>query len=655
MSNDKIQQEYGADSIDVLKGLEAVRLRPGMYVGGTDERAFHHLVWEIVDNSVDEHVAGYCKNIKVTFHKDGSCEIDDDGRGIPTGIHPVEGVSSATLAVTKLHAGGKFGKGGAYKTSGGLHGVGATVTNALSTRFEMTICQGGHKHQQIFTDGGEVDDGPLRIVDKSDRTGTNIRFWPNRDIFKDEYQDDETGEHIINRHDFNFETVKGRLKMSSYLNPGLKFTITDARGDEPVVVEYMSNDFTDLIRDQSAGETPVIDEPFAIEKTTSSTKGDVYVRIACQPFASDRGEMYSFANNIRTPAGGTHEQGFRTALLRAINKYGDENKLIKENLVAEDVREGLFAAILVRIHHPEFEGQTKDKLTNREVSGSVQKVFFEEINKFFEENPNIAKAWVERARRAQAAREAAKRARELTAGNKGSGSIGLPEKLATCSSRTPEECELFLVEGDSAGGSAKQGRDRRTQAILPLKGKIMNTYRQESSVVLKSQEVANIIATLGTGFGEHFNIEKLRYHKIILMTDADVDGAHIATLLSTFFHKYTPELIKRGHIYLAVPPLYCLSKGTKKHYIKDNAALEEFFKTENREAWTVNRFKGLGEMNHEQLKETTMNKETRTLYQLSYEISAEEDDAVFNVLMSEDVPPRREFIEKNAKYADITV
>ena len=656
--------DYGASMIKKLKGLEAVRKRPGMYIGDTGIKGLHHCVWEIVDNSVDEAVAGFCNRIEVTLNADGSLMVQDNGRGIPTGIHPEEGISAATMAVTELHAGGKFDNdkdGGAYKTSGGLHGVGASVVNALSSRFEMRIVQGGFLWGQDFIDGGKPVE-KLEQIKPQKGHGTMIRFWPDKTIFRDTI-DDENGEEGDTKeifYSFDLSIINKRLQLMSYLNPGLEFIVRDERNEakpEDKEVRFYSDSFIGIL-DLYAAElgAPVV-EPILMEKTVKTAQGEVYVRVAARVFEGEKTKVVTFANNIYTPGGGTHETGFKSALLRTINKYGIDNKILKDSLTGEDVQEGLAAAVLVRVRDAKFEGQTKDKLGNREVQGAVQTVVYELLSKMFEENPKSAKDWLNRGVRAAKAREAARRARDLVSQKKEfTGNMALPGKLADCQSSDPIECELFLVEGDSAGGSAKQARDRATQAILPLRGKILNSHRAELANVYKSEEVKNIVIALGTGAGQQIDISKLRYHKIVIMTDADVDGAHIATLLLTLFHNYLPALIEGGYVYVAMPPLFRVKKGTKSQYIASEADLARFYQTHEQSEWPAQRFKGLGEMNPEQLWETTMDPMARTLGRVSYgEEGAAGAVITFDMLMGEEVPPRRKFIEENAEMADVDV
>jgi DNA gyrase subunit B len=662
--DNKPKDAYGAASIKVLKGLEAVRKRPGMYIGDTGVRGLHHCLWEIIDNSVDESVAGYCTKIKVTIHKDNSATVLDNGRGIPVDIHPEEGVSSATLAVTLLHAGGKFGgEDSAYGRSGGLHGVGASVVNALSTRFEMTIWRQAKKWEQHFTNGGK----PLSTLESvgettSDHTGTEIRFWPDDTIFCD-LEDDGDGTEVRNMvYRFERSKVAERIELLAYLNPGLELTLIDEREEEVFEKTWNADSFLGFLDFISQGKNlgeQLLDGMW-FEKNVDPTKGSnnkgVYVRIALRPHMGSKSEILSFVNNIYTPGGGTHLTGFKTALLRSMNQYALDNNILKTPLTGEDVAEGLAAAILVRVDEPKFEGQTKDKLGSREAQGAVNAALYQYLSKYFEENPKQAKEWVLRCQRASKAREAADRARDsINNENRASAGFRLPGKLTDCQEKDPRLTEIYFVEGDSAGGSAKQGRDRKTQAILPLKGKILNTHRKLADEVLKSVEVQNIITALGCGIGETFDITKLRYHKIVIMTDADVDGAHICTLILTLFHNYMPQLIEAGYVYIAMPPLYRVKNTKESFYLKDEEALEEFFKTHDTKRWEKQRFKGLGEMNPDQLWETTMDPARRILGQVTYPTNNIEENEVFEILMGEDVPPRRAFIEDNAKLADIQV
>lgn len=660
----KVKDAYGAGSIKVLKGLEAVRKRPGMYIGDTGIRGLHHCLWEIIDNSVDESVAGFCTKIKVVLHKGNSATVLDNGRGIPVDIHPEEGISSATLAVTVLHAGGKFGgEGSAYSRSGGLHGVGASVVNALSTRFDMRIWRQSKVWEQKFIDGGK----PVEVLAPvgeapSGKTGTEISFWPDPTVFCD-IEDDGDGTDVRRViYQFDRNKVAERIELLSYLNPGLELTLIDEREEEVFEKTWNASSFLGFLDFIAEGKNlgePVLDGLWFeknVEPTKGSDKQSVYVRVALRPHTGGKSEILSFVNNIYTPGGGTHLTGFKTALLRAINQYGNDNNLLKTSLTSEDVAEGLAAAILVRVDEPKFEGQTKDKLGSREAQGAVNASLYQFLSKFFEENPKSAKDWIQRAIRASKAREAANKARELSNEEEDKAQKGfrLPGKLADCQERNPAKTEIYFVEGDSAGGSAKQGRDRKYQAILPLKGKILNTHRSAEADVLVNEEIKNILMALGCGTKNNFDINRLRYHKVVIMTDADVDGAHICTLLLTFFHNYMPELIKNGNVYIAMPPLYRLKSNKVSHYVQNDEELEKFRQT-HKGNWELQRFKGLGEMNPEQLWETTMNPKTRSLGLVQYSETLEEENNIFEILMGKDVPPRREFIETNANLADIQV
>lgn len=642
---------YDGGNIKVLRGLEAVRKRPGMYVGDTGIKGLHHCLWEIVDNSVDEHMAGHCSAITVTLHSDGSASVQDNGRGIPVDMHPEEGISAATVVLTVLHAGGKFENGegeAAYKSSGGLHGVGASVVNALSTRMTADICRDGAHWHQAFTEGGAPVEA-MKQVGPSSEHGTTIRFWPDATIFRHEEGEPEPV--------FTRETVEKSLSTRAHLNPGLSMRLVDERDGTDRT--WLANDFAEILDDlKPAGATPVFG-PLSTVTTVETAAGEVGVMVAMCHTGNRGTTLASFANNIITPQGGAHEAGFRSALLRAFNTYGKANNLTKEALKAEDVAEGLVAAVAVRVTEPRFKGQTKEELGNTECNGAVTSVVYQMLSRYFEENPKEAKAAINRAVLAARARAAAEKAR-ATVERKNPLSIGgLPGKLADCQESDPELCELFIVEGDSAGGSAKQGRERKFQAILPLKGKPLNVQKAEDvAKALKSEEIQNIIQVLGCGAASAFNREKLRYHKIILMADADVDGAHITTLLCTLAHNFMPGLLAGGHLYIAVPPLYRVSKGRgEAQWLKDDAELDAFFADKSRQGWDVQRFKGLGEMNPEQLWETTMNPETRRLIQVSYSNNEapEEDDAVFDLLMGKEVPPRRAFIEERAGYANVDI
>lgn len=645
--------KYDGSKIKVLKGLEAVRKRPGMYIGDTGKKGYHHCLWEIVDNSIDEHMGGHCSEISVTLHKDGSMSVQDNGRGIPVDMHPEEKIATATVVMTVLHAGGKFENEqgeSAYKTSGGLHGVGASVVNALSTKFQMDIKRDGFEWHQTFIDGGHPE-APLAKGDKSDEHGTRIQFWLDRAIFKIE-EDEPVPE-------FDAKVIAQSLATRANLNPGLSITFNDEHDGSTQT--WKSNGFAEILDVVSDNRSaPVLPALSAIEKVDSKN-GEVEVMVAMRIHAERASVIMSFANNIITPQGGTHDSGFRSAVLRAYNKYGEDNKLLKEPLTAEDVREGLVAAVSVRITEPRFAGQTKDKLANTECSGAVASVTYKMVSKYFEENPKEAKSVIARAERAARARAAAEKARDLVE-RKSPIMVGsLPGKLADCQESDPALCELYIVEGDSAGGSAKQGRDRKFQAILPLKGKPLNVWKKdEVAKALKSEEIENIVQVLGCGADSSFDITKLRYHKIIYMTDADVDGSHISTLLLTLNHRFMSGLVANGHIYIAQPPLYRVSKGKGDPvWIRDDAELEAYFSKVqgDRKAYNVQRFKGLGEMNPQQLWETTMDPKTRTLVQLTYTDNAapELDNETFDLLMGADVPPRREFIMSKANFANIDI
>jgi DNA gyrase subunit B len=662
MTNSSTPAAYDGSQIKVLEGLEAVRKRPGMYIGDTGFKGFHHCLWEIVDNSIDEHMGGHCNRIEVTLHKDGSASVKDNGRGIPVDTHPTQGISSATVVMTVLHAGGKFeNESGtsAYKTTGGLHGVGASVVNALSSRFEMRIERDGGVFEQQFTNGGK----PVKALERtgtSSATGTTILFWPDHTIFKV-----EEGEQPLR---FDAAHVSQSLATRAHLNPGLHIIFNDEESNQSS--EWKSSSFGEILNIVSkTSSAPVLPNLVASE-TVQTKAGDVEVMVALRVHTERASNIMSFANNIVTAQGGTHEAGFRSALLRAYNRYAEENKLTKEPFLADDVREGLAAAVAVRITEPRFSGQTKESLANTECSGAVNTVTYQMLMRYFEENPRVAKDVIARAERAAKARVASERARELVE-RKNPLSVGsLPGKLADCQEEDPTKCELYIVEGDSAGGSAKQGRDRKTQAILPLKGKPLNVQRLDDvGKGLKSEEINNIVQVLGCGAGPSFDLSKLRYHKIIIMTDADVDGAHINTLLGTLFHRYMPGLIEGGHVYLAMPPLYRVRKGKgDSHWIANDNALDVFFASRGgREGWEISRFKGLGEMNPEQLWETTMDPQTRSLSQLGYSPApqddvpelvqrpSERDEDIFELLMGPEVPPRRQFIEEGAGFATVDI
>ena len=624
--------EYGADQIQILEGLEAVRKRPGMYIGSTGPRGLHHLVYEIVDNSIDEALQGYCDRIYVSLNEDGSVTVKDDGRGIPVETHPKTGKSTLETVLTVLHAGGKFG-GGGYKVSGGLHGVGISVVNALSKWLVADVYRNGKIYRQTYEKG--ITTSPLEVVGESHHTGTIINFMPDETIF-DEIE-------------FKYETLEHRLRELSFLNKGVKIVFEDKReGSERKKEFHYEGGLVEFVKYLNKTKTPIHDDIVHIDKKI----GDSIVEIAMQYTDGYTENIYSFANNIDTHEGGTHLAGFKSALTKTVNEYAKRNKLIKENegnLTGEDIREGLTAVISVKLPEPQFEGQTKTKLGNTYMRGNVDSVTVEELGAFLEENPTTARTIVDKGLRAQRAREAAKRARELTRRKSVLESTSLPGKLADCAEKDPVKSEIFLVEGDSAGGSAKQGRDRHTQAILPLRGKILNVEKSRLDRILSSDEIKNMITAFGCGIGNDFDLEKARYHKIVIMTDADVDGAHIRTLLLTFFFRYMRPLIENGYVYAAQPPLYKVKKQKKEYYVYSDKELEVLLEDIGRTGVELQRYKGLGEMNAEQLWDTTMNPETRTLLQVTIE-DAVMADQVFSMLMGDKVGPRKEFIEENATY-----
>ena len=626
------QQEYGASQIQVLEGLEAVRKRPGMYIGSTGPRGLHHLVYEIVDNSIDEALQGYCDRIYVSLNEDGSVTVKDDGRGIPVEIHPKTGKSTLETVLTVLHAGGKFG-GGGYKVSGGLHGVGISVVNALSKWLVADVYRNGKIYRQTYEKG--ITTSELEVVGESHHTGTIINFMPDETIF-DEIE-------------FKYETLEHRLRELSFLNKGVKIVFEDKReGSQRKKEFHYEGGLVEFVKYLNKTKTPIHDDVVYIDKKV----GDSIVEIAMQYTDGYTENIYSFANNIDTHEGGTHLAGFKAALTKTVNEYAKRNKLIKENegnLTGEDIREGLTAVISVKLPDPQFEGQTKTKLGNTYMRGNVDGVTVEELGAFLEENPTTARTIVDKGLRAQRAREAAKRARELTRRKSVLESTSLPGKLADCAEKDPAKSETFLVEGDSAGGSAKQGRDRHTQAILPLRGKILNVEKSRLDRILSSDEIKNMITAFGCGIGNDFDLEKARYHKIVIMTDADVDGAHIRTLLLTFFFRYMRPLIENGYVYAAQPPLYKVKKQKKEYYVYSDKELEVLLEEIGRTGVELQRYKGLGEMNAEQLWDTTMNPETRTLLQVTIE-DAVMADQVFSMLMGDKVGPRKEFIEENATY-----
>ncbi|HFL2515037.1 TPA: DNA topoisomerase (ATP-hydrolyzing) subunit B [Clostridioides difficile] len=627
-----MKQEYGASQIQVLEGLEAVRKRPGMYIGSTSPRGLHHLVYEVVDNSIDEALQGYCSDIYVSINEDGSVLVKDNGRGIPVEIHPKTGKSTLETVLTNLHAGGKFG-GGGYKVSGGLHGVGVSVVNALSKWMVAEVYLNGKIYKQTYEKG--LPTSKLEVVGESQDKGTMIQFMPDETIF-DEIE-------------FKYETLEYRLRELSFLNKGIKIVFEDKReGQEKRKEFYYTGGLVEYIKYLNKSRTGIHDDIVYIDKKVD----DCFVELAMQYTDGYTENIYSFANNINTHEGGSHLSGFKAALTKTVNDYAKRNKFLKENdvnLLGEDIREGLTAVVSVKLPEPQFEGQTKTKLGNSFMRGIVDSVTVDELGSFLEENPSTARIIVDKALRAQRAREAAKKARELTRRKSVLESTSLPGKLADCAEKDPSKSEIFLVEGDSAGGSAKQGRDRNSQAILPLRGKILNVEKSRLDRILSSDEIKNMITAYGCGIGEDFDIDKARYHKIIIMTDADVDGAHIRTLLLTFFFRYMRPLIDEGYVYAAQPPLYKVTKQKKEHYVYSDKELNILLDEIGRNGVELQRYKGLGEMNAEQLWETTMNPETRTLLQVTVEDAAIADE-VFSMLMGDKVAPRKEFIEENARF-----
>ncbi|MGV2642491.1 DNA topoisomerase (ATP-hydrolyzing) subunit B [Clostridium perfringens] len=625
-------QNYDASQIQVLEGLEAVRKRPGMYIGSTSSRGLHHLVYEIVDNSIDEALAGYCKNIKVYIHKDNSVTVVDDGRGMPVGIHPKMGKPTVEVIMTVLHAGGKFG-GGGYKVSGGLHGVGASVVNALSELCEVIVTRDGYVWKQSYKRGAVLTG--LEKIGEAEGSGTKVHFKPDHEIFE------ET--------EYDFEILSQRLRELAFLNKGINITLIDEREDEvKEEVYHYEGGIKSFVSYLNRNKEVLHEEPIYVE----GLKDGIAVEVSLQYHDGFNENIFTFANNIDTVEGGTHLAGFKTALTRVMNDYGRRFGHLKEsdkNLSGDDIREGLTAVVSVKISEPQFEGQTKTKLGNSEVRSAVDSISGEGISIFLEENPEVGKIIIEKALLASRAREAARRARELTRKSVLERS-SLPGKLADCSSKDPKECEIYIVEGDSAGGSAKQGRDRKFQAILPLRGKIMNVEKQRLDKILGSDTIRSMVTAIGAGIGPEFDIEKIRYNRIIIMTDADVDGAHIRTLLLTFFYRYMRDLVEQGHVYIAQPPLYKISKGKQERYAYSDAAADEIIEEFGGKDSSVNvqRYKGLGEMNAGQLWETTMDPESRILLRADIE-DAMVADEIFTILMGDKVEPRREFIQKNAK------
>lgn len=624
-----VEGDYGANQIQILEGLEAVRKRPGMYIGSTSARGLHHLVYEVVDNSIDEALAGYCTHIEVTIHKDNSITVTDNGRGIPVDMHE-SGKPAVEVVLTVLHAGGKFG-GSGYKVSGGLHGVGVSVVNALSTNMEVKVKRDGKIHEITFEKG--VTKEPLKVVGQTDETGTLVHFVPDAEIF------DETI--------YDYDTLRHRLRELSFLNRGITIILTDERPEE-VRQEtfYFEGGISSFVEHLNRNKEVINPEPVYF----NGTKDTTVVEIALQYNTSYSENIYSFVNNINTEEGGTHLAGFKSALTRAANDFARRQGIIKnneDNLVGEDIREGLTCVISIKLREPQFEGQTKTKLGNSEVRGIVDSIVSEGLSEYFEENPVISKKIIEKSIMASRAREAARKARELTRRKNALEVSSLPGKLADCSVKDPEQAEIYLVEGDSAGGSAKQGRDRRFQAILPLRGKILNVEKARLDKILNNEEIRTMITAFGSGIGSEFDITKRRYGKIIIMTDADVDGAHIRTLLLTFFYRYMRPLIENGHVYIAQPPLYQIRKGRSHWYTYSDEELAQKLDEIGRDGITVQRYKGLGEMNPEQLWETTMDPEKRTVLQVHLR-EAEEADSIFTILMGDKVEPRRRFIEEHA-------
>ena len=639
---DHAQGHYGAGDIQVLEGLEAVRRRPGMYIGSTDYRGLHHCVYEIVDNAVDEALAGYCTDIIITIKHDGSVEVQDNGRGFPVGIHPKVGRPAVEVCLTMLHAGGKFG-GEGYKVSGGLHGVGASVVNALSSHLMVTVYQGGKVYRQEYNRGKIEYD--LKIIgDAGERTGTTVQFWP--DIRSEENPDGVFDPNI----EFNYDILKTRMREMAFLNKGIKIVLRDEReGREQERVFHYEGGIREFVKFLNKNREVLFPEPIYIE----GVKNGVSVEAALQYNDSYAENIYTFANNIHTPEGGTHLMGFQAALTRVINDYG-RNKcrppVLKDsdaNLKGEDVRESLTAIVSVKMHEPQFEGQTKSKLGNSEVRPIVDAMVAEGLSTYLEENPAVARMILDRCCNAARAREAARKARDLTRRKTVLESASLPGKLADCSERDPAKCEIFIVEGDSAGGSAKTGRDRHYQAILPLRGKILNVEKTRLDKILLNQEIKNMITAFGCGIGEEYNADKLRSHRIVCMTDADVDGAHIRILMLTFFYRYMRPLIENGYVYIAMPPLYKVTKNKQEYYVYDDVELEKLMQQIGRDPKPeIQRYKGLGEMSSEQLWTTTMNPETRTMMKVSVE-DAMAADEIMSLLMGDKVEPRREFIEQN--------
>ena len=630
-----MSEGYGASQIQILEGLEAVRKRPGMYIGSTSAKGLHHLVYEIVDNSVDEALAGYCDHIEVTINKDNSITVVDNGRGIPVGIQAKAHKPAVEVVFTILHAGGKFG-GGGYKVSGGLHGVGASVVNALSEWLEVNVYVDGYEYYQRYERGKVMCE--LQKIGPTEKRGTTVHFLPDKEIFEETV--------------FDYKVLKQRLREIAFLTKGLRISLTDVREEEPILSSFhYEGGIREYVAYLNKANTPLYDEIIYCE----GEKDGVLVEVALQHNDGYNENVYSFVNNITTPEGGTHLVGIRSALTKTFNDYARKNKLLKDNeqsLTGEDIREGLTAIVSIKIGEPQFEGQTKQKLGNSEARGAVESIVSDKLSVFLEQNPAIGKLIVEKSVMAQRARDAARKARDLTRRKGALDSMSLPGKLADCSDKDPAKCEIYIVEGDSAGGSAKTARSRATQAILPLRGKILNVEKARLDKILVNNEIKAMITAFGTGIHEDFDITKLRYHKIIIMTDADVDGAHISTLLLTFLYRFMPDLIREGYVYLAKPPLYKIERNKKEWYAYSddelNAILTEIGRDQNNK---IQRYKGLGEMDAEQLWETTMDPERRILMRVSMDDAEKVSiDETFSVLMGDKVEPRREFIEKNAKY-----
>ena len=636
--NLEVNNSYGAENIQVLEGLEAVRLRPGMYIGSTGERGLHHLVYEIVDNAVDEALAGYCKEITVTIEEDNSINVLDNGRGIPVEVKKGYGKSALEIVYTVLHAGGKFG-GGGYKVSGGLHGVGASVVNALSSKLTVKVYRDNKIYSQSYEKGNPITKVEIIGECEKGKTGTEVHFLPDKEIF--------------NTTVYNYDILKTRLRETAFLTKGLKINLIDKR--EKINDSYKEDSFCykggikEFVEFINKGKTPIYNKVFYCD----SVNNNVLIEVALQHNDSYNESIYSFVNNINTPEGGTHLTGFKNSLTKAINDYARENKFIKENeenLSGEDIREGLTAIISIKIEDPQFEGQTKQKLGNSEVQFAVQAVLTDQLKYFLEQNPSVGKIICEKSLLARRAREAARKARELTRRKTALEGVGLPGKLVDCSEKDASKCEIFIVEGDSALGPAKDGRDSKYQAVMPLRGKILNVEKANEQKMYDNAEITGMITAFGTGIKNDFDIKKLRYNKIIIMTDADVDGAHIATLMLTFIYRFMPDLIKEGHVYLAQPPLFKVSKNKRSYYCYSEQERDDRIK-ELGEDCNVSRFKGLGEMNTEQLAETTLDPETRVLLKVNMnEDTASELDLTFTTLMGDEVEPRRLFIEKNAKF-----